>query len=342
MSTDERKTGEWRRFLPRRPALVLAVTFVAMLVLLNGCVAGTAPRPLVDIQSEVSTAVAATMSAENSSAVAQSGLTADQVATEVAVQVAAQVATQMAAQAAVASPVSAASAATPTPVPVIVQAASPTPVPAVQAASPTPVPAAAAAPAPKIWAEANTNCRAGPDTVYKVVGYLMEGATSFVYGRDAANEWWYIQNPTSSKTNANCWVWTGSTRVENGAADMPVVASPSLNPSTKASNNYWNTCGYGGCGYYAGYPYTYCKNNCASCNCTKGKRVCRTHKVLVCTKPNKCTWKTVRDCDYYPNCSACYSSCTACFPYVNWPPAPSCNNKFPDDWWDDNKVVWKQ
>jgi len=306
---------------------------------------------MVDIQSEVSTAVAATLSAEP-----QGGSIANQVSTEVAIQVSVQVATQVAAAAAAASPV----APTPTPTEIPVSAATatatpvqvviPSPTPQSQApasASPTPAPAQAAAPAPTIWGEADTNCRVGPDMVYKVVGYLMEGASSQVYGQDASHEWWYIANPTNAKASAYCWVWSGSTRVEDGAADMPVVAAPSLTPSTKASNSYYNSCGYGcggyNSGYYAGWYAGGYPNYCAPANCVKVKKQCRTHKVLICTKPNKCFYQTVRECGYTnPKCSGgCYSSCTVCNPYAKWPPPPSCKNNNPQNWWDYN-IKWEQ
>lgn len=86
---------------------------------------------------------------------------------------------------------------------------------------------------PEIWADINTNCRLGPSRLYKIDGYLLVGTTSNVYGRDSAEDWWYIQNPT--KNDRFCWVWSETTHVGGDPYLLPVI-TPS--PMPKVNTNY--------------------------------------------------------------------------------------------------------
>lgn len=88
---------------------------------------------------------------------------------------------------------------------------------------------------PVIRAEVDTNCRQGPSTLYKVVGYLLVGGESTVHGRKNDNTWWYIATP--KKPGTYCWAWGGSTRVEGDTSQLPVITpppSPTLTPTAGA------------------------------------------------------------------------------------------------------------
>jgi hypothetical protein len=191
-------------------------------------------------------------------------------------------------------------------------------------------------PAPEISAHVNTNCRSGPSTQYKITGYLLVGAVSYIYGRDYASMWWYIQNPNNK--DGYCWVWSESTQVSGDASGVPVVAASEYAEKT---NSNWFTAQYYGYGdgyyengvwcqpYYIGgkvycYPNpTYCDPNnwwscynlLNTCKCTNPCK-CKINWANICgnTKynwPNKCNPKNVcplptgnyaNYCKKYPNC----------------------------------------
>lgn len=88
--------------------------------------------------------------------------------------------------------------------------------------SATPGPAASL---PVIEAIENTNCRTGPHISYERVGFLLVGNSSTVYGRNEAQTWWYIANPT--RAGEFCWVWGETTRVAGDLASIPLI-TPSL------------------------------------------------------------------------------------------------------------------
>jgi len=122
----------------------------------------------------------------------------------------------------------------PTATPLPVATEEPTPVPPAQQLPPiaTPLPQSAIAPLtantslPEAFAELNTNCRAGPSLNYKVISYLIEGASSPIHGRDSRGAYWYIEHPT--KRGQFCWVWTGSTRAIGDISTVPLVEAPVL------------------------------------------------------------------------------------------------------------------
>ena len=82
---------------------------------------------------------------------------------------------------------------------------------------------------PTIVANADTNCREGPDTAYLRVGMLLANQTSTVRGRNADSSWWYIDNPNVA--GGSCWVWGGSTSVQGNANNLPVITALPL-PAT--------------------------------------------------------------------------------------------------------------
>ncbi len=94
----------------------------------------------------------------------------------------------------------------------------------------TPVPPPPTPTVPMITATINTNCRVGPSKYYDVVGYLLVGQWSQVFGRSVDGFWWYIQNP--GYPSSYCWVWGQTTVVSGNTANLPVVAPPPLPTAT--------------------------------------------------------------------------------------------------------------
>jgi hypothetical protein len=159
---------------------------------------------------------------------------------------------------------------TETPLPVVTEA--PTAIPPTPTLVPTaiPLPQSALAPLtasttlPEAYANMNTNCRAGPSLYYKVVSYLIEGASSPIHGRDSRGAYWYIEHPT--KTGQFCWVWTGSTTAIGDTSKVPLVEAPIVDENYYSGNYgscnpydpYCNSSWYGG--YTSGYS-NYCFPN---------------------------------------------------------------------------------
>ena len=103
--------------------------------------------------------------------------------------------------------------------------------PAVQAASMqagTVTPASSAADK-LLTADVTTNCREGPGTAYRIVGWLVKDNSTKIFGRDEGRHWWYVQNPTR---DGFCWVWAHSTYTDGNMGGVPVVSAP-LAPEQK-------------------------------------------------------------------------------------------------------------
>jgi uncharacterized protein YraI len=80
---------------------------------------------------------------------------------------------------------------------------------------------------PIVHAELTTNCRQGPGTAYKIVGWLVKGESTEVLGRDEGRHWWYIENPTR---DGHCWVWAHSTFTDGNTGTVPIIqVSASIN-----------------------------------------------------------------------------------------------------------------
>jgi hypothetical protein len=93
----------------------------------------------------------------------------------------------------------------------------PTPMPT---PTPTPTPTTCI---PMATAFQNATCRFGPDQMYVELGYLLQGESAVVEGRDAAMTWWWIVNPDAA---GHCWVWSGLVDVTCDPRGLPVIAAP--------------------------------------------------------------------------------------------------------------------
>jgi hypothetical protein len=253
----------------------------------------------LDVQSQVDTQVAATLVSYLVQTKVAANLTNVQATQEAVVQ-----------QAPTATPAPTETPVPPTPTPIPPTAPPPPPPPPTATSAPAEA-AVASAPAPQITANVNTNCRQGPSTHYKIDGYLLVGVTSYVYGRDYSNQWWYIQNPSS--TSQYCWVWAESTTVTGDVSAVPVVATSEYAETT---NNYYTSQYYDvyGDGYYYNGNWcqpvyfdgkVYCYPNQIYCDpddwwgCNNGQNNC-------CNKgQNNCCNNGQKNCCYYPNTCKC-------------------------------------
>jgi len=73
---------------------------------------------------------------------------------------------------------------------------------------------------PVVHAELTTNCRQGPGTAYKIVGWLEKGDSAEILGRDEGRHWWYVENPTRE---GHCWVWAHSTYTDGNTGTVPII-----------------------------------------------------------------------------------------------------------------------
>jgi hypothetical protein len=73
-----------------------------------------------------------------------------------------------------------------------------------------------------LTAEIDTNCRQGPGASFEIISGLRAGKTAEVYGRDASDEWYFIQRP-GGKADEYCWVWSDTTTVAGDDDVLPVI-----------------------------------------------------------------------------------------------------------------------
>lgn len=78
---------------------------------------------------------------------------------------------------------------------------------------------------PEVTALMNMTCRYGPASEYEELGYLLEGETSPVEGRNAEGTWWYIPNPD---WQGFCWIWDGGVEAACIPDDLRVMIPPPL------------------------------------------------------------------------------------------------------------------
>jgi hypothetical protein len=75
----------------------------------------------------------------------------------------------------------------------------------------------------------NATCRAGDQAEYEELGYLLEGESAPIEGRNADSSWWWILNPD---WQGHCWVWDGLVEVTGDTSGVPIIAVDPL-PETE-------------------------------------------------------------------------------------------------------------
>jgi uncharacterized protein YraI len=133
------------------------------------------------------------------------------------------------------APVPAASPPVPTPSPTVMATQAPTDDEAAlptntTTATPTPVPTATITPTstatlgpPMAMALKNSNCRFGPGSIYDVIGFLLDGQTAPIEGRNAEWTWWWIKRQDGP---GHCWVWDQLVKVTGDTSIVPVIPVP--------------------------------------------------------------------------------------------------------------------
>lgn len=69
----------------------------------------------------------------------------------------------------------------------------------------------------------NSNCRAGPNSIYDIVDYLLADGQSPIVGRDAGWFWWAVERINSSGT---CWVANNLTDEIGDTSQVPILPAP--------------------------------------------------------------------------------------------------------------------
>jgi len=107
-----------------------------------------------------------------------------------------------------------------------------------------------------VWltVQENTNCRAGPGSMFGFLGLINAGQQVEAVGRSTVNDYFYIKNPTDYSDY--CWLWSRYSTVAGDTSMLPVFTpqptpTPVVTPTnTKApedfSVKYLNTQSCGG------------------------------------------------------------------------------------------------
>lgn len=86
--------------------------------------------------------------------------------------------------------------------------------------------AVAPLPGPHLITLVDLNVRSGPSVQYDRVGFLLQGESAPITGRDNSSGWWKIQCPANLSTN-ECWVSGGASYVTaHNTAGVPVAVPP--------------------------------------------------------------------------------------------------------------------
>lgn len=77
---------------------------------------------------------------------------------------------------------------------------------------------------PQISVSVPTNCRVGPGKAYDLVGALLVGEVTQVYGRDLAGNYWYVRNPDVD--GDFCWLWGEYATLSGNTFALPIFTPP--------------------------------------------------------------------------------------------------------------------
>jgi hypothetical protein len=111
---------------------------------------------------------------------------------------------------------------TSTPVPIPTES---TPSPTVVEETATPLPTETPA-SPIVRPNYNANVRSGPDEIYPVIDFFLEGQEADVIGinvHPTMGTWWYIKR---IGPGLNGWVWGGAVTLSGDASNVPYFEAP--------------------------------------------------------------------------------------------------------------------
>jgi hypothetical protein len=77
---------------------------------------------------------------------------------------------------------------------------------------------------PMVTASLNANVRGGPGTVYDVTGFLSQGSSAIVEGKNGDASWWYIQ--LASAPGGHGWIAASVTTSSCIPGTLPVIPAP--------------------------------------------------------------------------------------------------------------------
>ena len=102
-------------------------------------------------------------------------------------------------------------------------------------------------PTPWVNISGNTNCRYGPGVVYDLIYTYLAGDQALLLGKDAGENYWYIQDP--EQDDLYCWMWGKYATPMGDTASLPVFTPPPTpTPSLSFSIAYQGSdCGAGSC-----------------------------------------------------------------------------------------------
>jgi hypothetical protein len=86
---------------------------------------------------------------------------------------------------------------------------------------------------PKVRANYNANVRSGPDEIYPVIDFFLEGQEADVIGLNnhpTMGTWWYIKRIGQG---LNGWVWGGAVTLSGDASEIPYFETPPTPTATK-------------------------------------------------------------------------------------------------------------
>jgi len=85
-----------------------------------------------------------------------------------------------------------------------------------------------AATGPEVSVSAATNCRTGPGSDYDVVFTMNPGSTAQVVGKDTADNYWIINNPSGG----TCWLWGQYATLSGDTSGVPDYPTPAMSITT--------------------------------------------------------------------------------------------------------------
>jgi type II secretory pathway pseudopilin PulG len=118
-------------------------------------------------------------------------------------------------------------------------------------ATPTETPTATDTPilTPFITTDVNSNVRAGPSTVYDILGNLLKGQTADILGRNSNSTWWVIG--FAPAPGGKGWIADSIVTVSGDTSNVPIVAAPPTptpSPSGDWEGTWVTNCGLDACG----------------------------------------------------------------------------------------------
>jgi len=75
----------------------------------------------------------------------------------------------------------------------------------------------------ELVARQNANCRLGPGTAYETTGFLLQGQSALVVGRNAQSDWFFISLPDKAE---KCWVSKSTVEFQGDVNLLAVISAP--------------------------------------------------------------------------------------------------------------------